>query len=88
MQWWFTYRIVPESPRWLLQNDRLEEAEDVLAMIARRNGRPAPDIGALKQMAEEEKRNMAREGSKKYTYWDILRVWKYCKRTLIMFLAW
>ena len=78
--------IVPESPRWLLQHDRLEDAQHVLSTIASRNGRPKPDFGALRQIAEADRQ--AQRSTKKYTYLDILRVWTYCKRTLIMFLAW
>lgn len=36
--WW----LLPESPRWLLSRDRLEECATLMRTIARRNGKPVP----------------------------------------------
>lgn len=35
--------VMPESPRWLLAEDRLEEALKILETMARINGKPFPD---------------------------------------------
>lgn len=51
----FKCRILPESPRWLLSRGRFEEAAQVLAEIARVNGKPVPEdlIMKLKSVASD-----------------------------------
>ena len=39
--WYF--RMIPESPRWLMVQGRTEECQDIFKMIGRRNGKPLPD---------------------------------------------
>ena len=74
-----------ESPRWLLQQGRLEESEAVLRKIARRNGTTAPDIATLKAVAQSDQNEAE---SKKYTYLDLFKSRIYLKRAIILFLTW
>lgn len=72
---WWIRRELPESPRWLAQKGRLQEAERVIseleAKVAREYGRPLPPPGA-----EEPVVAQARFG-------DMWRV-PYRKRTIMM----
>ena len=48
---WFLRRSIPESPRWLARNDRVEEAEQIVSDIERRvvaeTGTALPPLGAI-----------------------------------------
>ncbi|VVD01760.1 unnamed protein product, partial [Leptidea sinapis] len=58
--YWF---ILPESPRWLLMKERIEEANKVLQSIARVNGKPFPEDYANKMQKQvlEQKQHGAKE---------------------------
>ena len=43
-----TYRYIPESPRWLLVNDKVFEAKKVLINIGNVNRRPLPSEFTIK----------------------------------------
>ena len=36
------YRLVPESPRWLIINGRIKEARAIITEVGRENQRPVP----------------------------------------------
>ena len=48
------FRIIPESPRWLLTKDRNEDAMSVIRHIGLLNNRPLPDhiVVTIKVMNE------------------------------------
>lgn len=41
--WTWTYRFLPESPRWLLAKGRLAEANEILKTLALVNGKELPE---------------------------------------------
>ncbi|CAJ1072042.1 solute carrier family 22 member 4-like isoform X2 [Xyrichtys novacula] len=66
--WW----LIPESPRWLLQKGRVEEAERVIRNAARQNRVPAPEIIFRAGECLELIQNKDEEGQT-YTYLDLIR---------------
>lgn len=77
---------IPESPRWLVQKRRFDEAQKILDIIAAKNKRPPTPKEVLVKFADADEK--ARGVVKRYTYLDLFRRVKYIKITLIMALAW
>lgn len=58
--YWF---VLPESPRWLLMREKLEEANNVLKTIARVNGKDLPEEYTMKlqkQVIEQKERGQSK----------------------------
>ncbi|XP_053186672.1 organic cation/carnitine transporter 2-like [Scomber japonicus] len=66
--WW----LIPESPRWLFQKGRVEEAELVIRHAAKRNRVPAPEVlfrsGECLELMQHKGGN-----ERTYTYMDLIR---------------
>ncbi|XP_071755710.2 organic cation/carnitine transporter 2-like isoform X2 [Centroberyx gerrardi] len=83
-------RVIPESPRWLLQRGRVEEAELVIRNAAKRNGVPAPEVIFR---ADECLELMQNEGGEErqaqtYTFVDLIRTTNMRNITFILLVLW
>ena len=54
-----------ESPRWLLRNNRVEEAHSVLKYMAKLNGSEEVSLEALQAISEQEQKERANSSGKR-----------------------
>ena len=79
----FTYRIVPESPRWLVSVGRLEDAKKVMTEIAKINKAPVP-----KDMEDKLKSIIKENSSEKvYGYFSLFKSYRMAMRTICVTIA-
>ncbi|XP_068594000.1 organic cation/carnitine transporter 2-like [Cebidichthys violaceus] len=81
--WW----LIPESPRWLLQKGRVEEAELVVRIMAKRNRVPAPEVIFRADECLELTRNKGEE-EQTYTYLDLIRTPNMRNITILSVFIW
>ncbi len=80
------FRVIPESPRWLNQHGKYDKCQQVLAVIAKKNKKPVPDLETLKKAAKVDTEEEAK--LQRYTYLDLFKVKTYAKRTLVWLVLW
>lgn len=81
-------RWIPRSPRWLIANNHLDEAHEVLMKYAKYN-HVTVDSKHLKHLIQEVRKTDARKfEDEKYGILDTVKTPKLRKRTLIMFFNW
>ncbi|XP_060063863.1 solute carrier family 22 member 21-like [Ylistrum balloti] len=78
--WWIT----PESFRYLVSHNKIDEAEEIIRRMARTNGRPVPDLKRLRFLAEED----IKTKEKKHTIKDLLMDRTLFKRTCLLGVGW
>ncbi|KAI9517055.1 hypothetical protein NQZ68_008310 [Dissostichus eleginoides] len=77
--------VLPKSARWLMANDRKEEAWELIRKAAQINGKPLTKDLEMCQVNRVEKKN---EVKKKHSFIDLVRTPKMRKHSLIMFYLW
>ncbi|XP_078357827.1 organic cation transporter protein-like [Oculina patagonica] len=84
------WKIFPESPRWLIAHDRLEEAQSIIESYGGKDKDKPVNSEALKVLLENVRRDqLAREQeAKKYTPIDMFRTPKLRKFALIFCYQW
>lgn len=81
----FPYWYVPESPRWLYSQKRIAEAEEVLHLLAKRNGRSSSDVASI---VLQKKKNQGSTSKRTYSILSLFSSRSIATRTLIMAYTW
>ncbi|XP_068605152.1 solute carrier family 22 member 21-like [Brachionichthys hirsutus] len=81
--WW----VIPESPRWLLQKGRVEEAELIIRKAAKMNRVPAPEVIFRTGEYLELMQNIHKE-KRRHTYMDLIRTPDMRNITILAVIMW
>ncbi|OWF39254.1 solute carrier family 22 member 6-A-like [Mizuhopecten yessoensis] len=79
--WWF----IPESFRYLVSHNRLDEAKGIICKIARINGKPEPDMSEMSYLVEID---LKVDADRKYTILDVAKSPQLRKYTCLLGIAW
>ncbi|KAM3865961.1 solute carrier family 22 member 4-like [Diretmus argenteus] len=82
--WW----VIPESPRWLLQRGRVEEAELVIRNAAKLNRVSAPEVIFMDEDCYGLMQNNREEVQKTYTFVDLIRTTNMRNITILSIIIW
>ncbi|XP_031557354.1 organic cation transporter protein-like [Actinia tenebrosa] len=83
------WRVMPESPRWLIANNKLDEAERILMKFGGKRGRPIDRDQLRKLILDVREDQVNKEASaKRYTPLDLVRTAKMRKWAIIMSYQW
>lgn len=85
LRFFFFCRIVPESFRWLVSHDKLAEADKVIKKIARMNNHPKPDLNKLRTVVDSDP---SFQGSRQYTFLELIRDRSLLKTTALAGVGW
>ncbi|KAM8831928.1 solute carrier family 22 member 13 isoform 2-T2 [Spinachia spinachia] len=77
--------VLPESARWLMANDRKEEACELICTAAQMNGRPLTKDLEMCQVHNVEEKTVVK---KKYSFIDLVRTPTMRKQSFIVFYIW
>ncbi|XP_056219359.1 organic cation transporter protein isoform X1 [Seriola aureovittata] len=77
--------VLPKSARWLMANDRKEEAWELIRKAAQMNGKPLTKDLEMSEMYKVEDKTELR---KKHSFIDLVRTPKMRKQSLIVFYLW
>nr|XP_040017145.1 solute carrier family 22 member 13 isoform X4 [Gasterosteus aculeatus aculeatus] len=77
--------VLPKSARWLMANDRKEEAWELIRTAAQMNGKPLTKDLEVCQVHNIEEKTVVK---KKHSFIDLVRTPKMRKQSLIVFYLW